>query len=356
MYGRVDGPYKDKNNYDFIHITLYNDDGSTKNRITKGYNAYLKEVAEGFHNYNFISKAERRLRYFNKVREDYNLPLVTEDNKEQFYYPNTYEIEKLPGYYYIPFEGSIYATNKQGIIINLSTNKIIKVLKNRGYYYNKLYSYKSSKKFIRILQHRILALLFICKPDRHINKSYDELQVNHIDGIKINNKLYNLEWVTGIENYDHAVITGLNSYYDISKPVLSKNIITGEIKKYLSTGSCAKDFDIDTSILSRHLKSDNYGLVSVDNHIFKYDNNTPWPSKPPIVKNNRGYFRVTSYIVAKNIMTDEASIFNSIEDAIKKLELSTNSYYNHVRKYGKNIPYKNYLFFDLEEFKSTLKH
>lgn len=36
-----------------------------------------------------------------------------------------------------------------------------------------------------------------------------ELQANHIDGVKTNNNIENLEWVTALENNNHAVKTGL---------------------------------------------------------------------------------------------------------------------------------------------------
>ena len=53
-----------------------------------------------------------------------------------------------------------------------------------------------------LLVHRVVALVFLDNPD---NKA----QVNHKNGIKTDNSLDNLEWVTKDENTQHAVKTGL---------------------------------------------------------------------------------------------------------------------------------------------------
>lgn len=51
--------------------------------------------------------------------------------------------------------------------------------------------------------HRLVAENFIGEPE------LEDSQVNHIDGVKTNNSLSNLEWVSRSENLKHAVKTGL---------------------------------------------------------------------------------------------------------------------------------------------------
>lgn len=51
--------------------------------------------------------------------------------------------------------------------------------------------------------HRLIAMAFI-------EKNKDKLFINHINGIKTDNRLENLEWCTQQENNQHAQDTGLN--------------------------------------------------------------------------------------------------------------------------------------------------
>lgn len=52
--------------------------------------------------------------------------------------------------------------------------------------------------------HRLVAIVFVPNPDLA-----HKIQVNHIDGNKLNNVAANLEWVTPSENMQHAYRTGL---------------------------------------------------------------------------------------------------------------------------------------------------
>lgn len=54
----------------------------------------------------------------------------------------------------------------------------------------------------------MVALAFITRPD-------ECNVVNHIDGVKINNAVDNLEWCDNKHNVHHAYKMGLNTYRDI---------------------------------------------------------------------------------------------------------------------------------------------
>lgn len=82
----------------------------------------------------------------------------------------------------------------------VSSGYIKPTLGKRGYYVVNLF-YKNKRKSFYL--HRLLAEYFIPKVE---GKNF----VNHINGIKTDNAINNLEWCTHKENNNHALNTGLN--------------------------------------------------------------------------------------------------------------------------------------------------
>jgi hypothetical protein len=91
-----------------------------------------------------------------------------------------------------------YQISNIGRVKNKNTQKILKPVLNSGGYYQVFLE----KKAVKI--HRLVAKSFI-------NDIFDKKEVNHKNGIKTDNRVYNLEWVTASENMKHAYKNGLNS-------------------------------------------------------------------------------------------------------------------------------------------------
>lgn len=96
--------------------------------------------------------------------------------------------------------------------------------------------------------HNILAQVFIPNPE---NKS----QVNHINGIKTDNRVWMLEWNTNAENTKHAYDIGLNiskkgSMSHRSKLSEKDVLEIKELSKHLFQSDIAKIFNVSTGCIS----------------------------------------------------------------------------------------------------------
>jgi len=107
------------------------------------------------------------------------------------------------------------------------------ILKSIGYTQHTLSNlFKNKSKLV--LTHRLVAEHFIPNPE---NKP----QVNHKNGVKTDNKVTNLEWVTVSENglhgyrvlgYKAHIVGKFGKYHPTSKPIIQKTIGGKFIKKW----------------------------------------------------------------------------------------------------------------------------
>lgn len=141
---------------------------------------------------------------------------------------------------------------KRGHRRSFRKERILKSIMGGCGYYVVALSKNSIKKGYTI--HRLIAITFIPNPE---NKP----QVNHINGIKSDNSINNLEWCTSSENSRHAHDTGLCVYTSRIEVYCS---VTN--KRWESITECSLDTGIPKMTLSRYLSGKRKNKTSIKLH------------------------------------------------------------------------------------------
>ncbi len=149
--------------------------------------------------------------------------------------------------------------------------------------------------------HRLIAMTFNECPGH-----FDDFVINHKDGDKLNNYPENLEWVTHSDNAFHAYREGLRSD---NRALLSKDLLTDEVKYFYSLQEAARYFKVNGSEIYRYLNSDSF---------------VPWKTRFELIYENSSWRGLTKADIGKKangqakavvvIRDDMKFIFESISD------------------------------------------
>ena len=85
-----------------------------------------------------------------------------------------------------------------------------------------------------VLVHRIVAEYFV-------DNAESKVQVNHINGIKTDNRVENLEWVSHRENLNHAIKNNLTLKGEENRNSKLKDIDVVKIHSLLQNGTTIKE-------------------------------------------------------------------------------------------------------------------
>ena len=157
--------------------------------------------------------------------------------------------------------GDNYEVSSMGRVRNKTKGNIL-VPNEQKTGYVAVTLYLSSKGKLHLI-HRLVALAFIPNPE-------EKPQVNHKNGVKNDNELGNLEWVTRSENQNHAYSTGLQIPARGSKVHGSKltSDQVAEIKKMIMRGVLDRVIADQYGVVTESIKSirngDNWAHVEVE--------------------------------------------------------------------------------------------
>jgi len=136
--------------------------------------------------------------------------------------------------------GKFKISNK-GRIKNKKTNYVLKQNINKYGYCRVRLSIGKVK--VTLMIHRAVAMAFIPNPN---NKK----TVNHINGVKTDNNIDNLEWCSQKENVRHAWDIGLATLDGLKIPVIMYSLDGKELETFESTREAGRKFKIGNSHIS----------------------------------------------------------------------------------------------------------
>jgi hypothetical protein len=214
------------------------------------------------------------------------------------------------GYYEIPgFEN--YCINEDGHVLNKMTgSEASRADFGSGYVYYTLRIAEGKNTLCG--RYRLLMLTF-----RNEGKDYTGLVVNHINGIKDDDRLENLEWTTYQGNTEHAGAMGLTSK---CLPISVRCSLTGEITTFPSFTKCGKAYGLSKDAIIYRAKTKGRRVFPEMKQYRVSTITEDWyvPEDLNAALKANGTLKE---IQVRNPLTKEVTIYASILDATKSLGL-----------------------------------
>lgn len=214
--------------------------------------------------------------------------------KETAKFPNFYEI---PGY-------SNYCVSREGRVLNKKNQQFLLGSENPAGYINYRITGDNGKVFTWG-RHRLLCYVF-----KNPNKDIKNIVVNHLNGIKGDDRLSNLEWVTYQENAEHAGLIGLT---EKCCPISVRDVDTGEVMDFPSIVECARFSGCSKDTINYRVKIGERRVFPERKQYRVYQPNTPWYI-PKSIESALLHNSTSKSVSIKNVISGEITHFDKISE------------------------------------------
>jgi hypothetical protein len=172
-------------------------------------------------------------------------------------------------------------------------------------------------------RHRLLCIVF-----KHPNCDFSKLYVNHINGIKGDDRLENLEWVTSQGNVEHAGSLGFSPK---CTPIEVRNVDTGIVETFPSIIKYARKYGMSKDSVSYRVKA---GMQRVfpERKQYRIRNELESWYIPTETEINLMLYGRSRPIQMRNVFTNEVLHFEKLSDLADHLKLSLAAAYTWVER------------------------
>lgn len=277
----------------------------------------------------------KQCEYLDVLFKDGNPTNVHADNTVLKYPENGLEHPVLKGYFYIPGYSN-YVIDKDYKVFSL-INRSFKenAFNHRGYSSMSAlrdggFSFNTSKdnRMAGLNLHRAAALTFIPYPS-----NVEEMDVDHIYNDPSKSGIENLQWLSKKENVSKVHVDSKlratellehrqNKVHTNAKTVYVKDLVSGEIKEYLTLHKAAEEMKCNNNALRQAIRGIDEGKLTQGRYQVSYDNYFPLTTttgKRIVVAPDYTKGRPT---VVKNVTTGQITVFKTAMEAVREYGLS----------------------------------